>query len=608
MFVFPEKHFNKVYWGFSSLILCIVVLRCIFVPFSHDEVATFNFYIQPGNFWPFLSHPDANGHFLMSATSWLFFELVGSSPQSLRIPSILSFLVLCYGVFRMNKLFPSLTAKLVFSSAFLLSFNFISFYSLCRGYGMSMAFLILAMYYFFVFKSYGAKSHFLKFLLFSQLALSANLTLLFVVAICTCLLLLAQLKNILLRNWKIYLALFLHFSLLVFWIKYAFFLKEHGALYYGSGNNYWQVTFKTLIDTVIGEYTWAYYFFIAGFLSMLVFYIFYVAKNKMNEIIHGRFSISLVILLVLIVSFYLLKLILHVNYPEDRTGLFFYIFYVIAFCFMLCEINQKFRWMFNLIPLYFVCTFFMLFNLRVHPWKVYETMPYSFFDLLIEEQHKADHRITIGGHRVREFFYSFLNYKSYEKLNHMTAPEALQMNCDYALAYKQDKPYYEKYYDEIAEDNDWDFRLLKRKVPMERKPIFNYLTYPLFSGSNEYYNTFEKTDTTFHTDHPMVAEFNFSVKKAHKPFNVWLVLQIDDADNAANNQFMRIPLNLVKFNWNNTNYFTLSIVSGNMPKHIKRIVAYFWNIDKTELEIQMNRFTLFQLNGEGIKEISKAKI
>jgi len=63
-----------------------------------------------------------------------------------------------------------------------------------------------------------------------------------------------------------------------------------------------------------------------------------------------------------------------------------------------------------------------------------------------------------------------------------------------------------------------------------------------------------------------------------------------------------------KFNWNKTNYFTLSIVSGNMPKHIKRAVAYFWNMDKAEMEIQMNRFTLFQLHGEGVTEISKAKI
>src|SRR6478736_3364714 len=187
MLVFPEKHFEKVYWSICAVVLMIVTLRCIYVPFSHDEVATFNFYIQSGNFLPFLSHPDANGHFLMSASSWIFFKLVGSSPQALRIPCLMAFVVLCYGIFKMNKLLPSLTAKLILTSAFIFSFNFISFYSLCRGYGMSLAFLTLALYYFFVFKRYGAISHFLKFLLFSQIALSANLTLVFVIGISTAL-------------------------------------------------------------------------------------------------------------------------------------------------------------------------------------------------------------------------------------------------------------------------------------------------------------------------------------------------------------------------------------------------------------------------------------
>jgi hypothetical protein len=233
-------------------------------------------------------------------------------------------------------------------------------------------------------------------------------------------------------------------------------------------------------------------------------------------------------------------------------------------------------------------------------------MPAEFYSILRSEQEKTKTRITIGGHRVREFFYAFLNYKSSIKLNHMTSPEALQMNTDYALAYKEDKPWYDQYYEEIASENDWGFRLLKRRMPLERHLLYSTKDLPLFKGNGEYFNTFEKLDTTFHSENPLLAEFNFDVHKAPEPLNAWLVLQIDPVE--GNSDFLRIPLNLVRYDWNGANNFTLSITSGNVPMKIKRIVAYLWNIDKKDLEIKMNYFRLYQLRGEGVTEISKAKI
>lgn len=608
MSVSPEKHFDKFYWFTCSLVCVIVVLRCIFVPFSHDEVATFNFYIQPGQFLPFLSHADANGHFLMSATSWVCFKLVGSSPQALRIPCILAFILVCYSVFKMNKLYTGLFAKIVFSSVFILSFNFISFYSLCRGYGLSIAFLILALYYFFVYKRYGAFSHFLKFLLFSQLALSANLTLVFVLLITTGIIVVFQFRNKVFFRVKNILALSVHFLLILFWIKYAFYLNESGALYYGSGESYWKVTFETLIETVFFKSAVLNGALLLLFGVMTIYWFYKLFKEGFLFLFQNSFAISFFVLCSLILAFYLLKKLLGINYPEDRTGLFFYVFYVISFCFLLVELNKSIQILSLIIPVALLSHFIYHMNIRVHPWRVYETMPAEFFTILKDEQQRTDRRITIGGHRVREFFYAFLNYKSSVKLNHMTSPEALQMNCDYALAYKQDKPWYDKYYSELAADTDWDFRLLKRKVPIERNVLFESSNISEFNGTGEYFNSYEKLDTTFNSENPLMAEFEFSIEKAPEPFNAWLVLQIDDSVENGNNCFLRVPLNLVKYNWNSTKNFSLSIVSGNTPLRIKRIVAYLWNIDKREIKMKVNKFKLYQLKGEGVKEISKAKI
>jgi hypothetical protein len=608
MNLLPQKHFDKIYWAACSVVFVIVVLRCIFVPFAHDEVATFNFYIQPERFIPFFSHPDANGHFLMSATAWVCFKFFGSSPQSLRLPCIITFVVLCYGVFKVNKLFVGVFVKIIFSSLFILSFNFISFYSLCRGYGLSMALLVLALYYFFVYTRYGAFSHFFKFILLSQIALSANLTLIFVLAVTTGIVMIFQLKNKVFFNFRNIATLLVHFLLILFWIKYAFYLRESGALYYGSGDSYWKVTFETLIETVLFKNKLINIVVVTLFVAMLIYWCFKLVKEKAHFLLHNSFALSFFTLCGLIITFYLLKKLLNINYPEDRTGLFFYVFYALSFCFMVNEFKRYQQAGLLVIPAFYMAHFVSNVNIDVHPWRVYETIPASFFETLKSEQEKTNYPITVAGHRVREFLYAFQNYKSPVKLNQMTAPEALQMNCDYAVAYKQDKPWYDKYYTEIASDNYWDFRLLKRRTPIERKLLYSTDNLAEFAGSGEYFNAYEKLDTTFNSENPLLAEFNITVEEAPAPFNAWLVLQVDCAPEDGESQLVRIPLNLIKFYWTSTKNFTTCIVTGNVPIKIKRIVAYLWNIEKKEIKIKVNSFKLYQLNGDGVKEISKAKI
>ena len=602
---FIQSRFNLFYIITFILAFIVVLIRCITVPIAHDEVATFFYYIQPGKFFPFHSHIDANGHFLNSLLGWISYNFFGSSEIALRVPCLFAFCVLGYAVYKHCLALQGVMAKVFLTSAFILSFNILNFYSLCRGYGLSIAFMVLSLYYFFNYLKNSRFPYFLKFILFIQVALAANLTLVFVVLVCAATTGLYQLKTNQLFKAKTIIAHLLNIGLVYFWIKYAFYLQENGALYYGSGNHsYWTTTFKSLIDTVFIPGKAVYIILLATFAFLFAFWLFQLTKYKLKFITGSSFALCFLILSSLIIAFYLLKLIFNVNYPEDRTGLFFYVLFIFSIVFLLDEYDFKLLPAFCIFPLYFIVHFAIHINFGRHAWAFYETMPKEFFETLLSEQKKSDRPITIGGHRVLELFFSYYNYRSPEKLNHMTAPEQMSMNCDYQITWKKDKPYYDKYYDELSVAKYWNMVLLKRKNKIERELIHEIKEPKEFKGEVEWCNFFEKADTTFTSKDPVMAEFDIDILKAPVPFYAFLVLQLDV--DGKTQYFRRTSLGWLKHDWNNTYNFKTQILTDSVPLQKCRLAAFLWNIDKKEINFKLNNFKLYRLKAEGINEVSKA--
>ncbi len=602
---FAKDKFNLFYFVAFAIAFLIVLIRCINVPFAHDEVATFYYYIQSEQFLPFLSHIDANGHFLNSLLGWISFKLFGSSVLALRLPCLFAFLVLGYGVYKHCQTLNNTLAKIILTTAFVLSFNIINFYSLCRGYGLSISFLVLALYYFFNYLQNSKFSYALKFVLFAQIALCANLTLVFTLLIATGIMMLFQIKSKQLFSIKNLLLLALNFGLVFFWVKYAFYLQENGALYYGSGNHsYWKTTFESLLDTVFIKHVAVYIVTLVSFAVLFVSWCIQLFKYKLKFLSGSKFGLSFFMLLSLIAAFHFLKLFFHVNYPEDRTGLFFYILFILSIAFLLDEFELKPFLAFSIFPIYFFIHFALNINFSKHAWGFYETMPKEFFDILLAEQKKTPRPITIGGHRVLELFFSFYNYNSEEKLNHMMPPELMSMNCDYYVTWKKDKPYYDKYYTELANAKYWNMVLLKRKVEIERGLVMENNEAKEFKGADEYYSFYEKIDTTFISKDPIMVEFDISISNAPIPLNAFLVLQVDV--DGKSQYFRRTALNWMKYDWNDTRHFKTCIQTDSLPLQKCRLVAFLWNIEKKEITFKLNSLKLYHLKAEGINEVSKA--
>jgi hypothetical protein len=143
-----QNRFNIFFLITSVISFIVIALRSWLVPFNHDETATFFMYVQSGNYMPFYSIADANNHVLNSFLSNVCFHLFGSSPFSLRLPNLLGFIILVYATYKISKSLRLIGSKVFLTMALLFSFHWLSFYSTCRGYGVSMALLTLSSYSF----------------------------------------------------------------------------------------------------------------------------------------------------------------------------------------------------------------------------------------------------------------------------------------------------------------------------------------------------------------------------------------------------------------------------------------------------------------------------
>lgn len=151
--------------------------RAYSMPFVHDEAVTFYVYIQSDSFLPYVSALDANNHFLNSFLSWLCYKLFGSSWLALRIPSLMAFAVLFVALIRLAGRLQTRWLRIALILSLLATPYFIEFFALCRGYGLSMAFLVLSLSYIPAERDTQPFRHWSRAFACMLLALAANLTL-----------------------------------------------------------------------------------------------------------------------------------------------------------------------------------------------------------------------------------------------------------------------------------------------------------------------------------------------------------------------------------------------------------------------------------------------
>ncbi len=602
MLQYIEKNFIRLYWSLCGIVFILILLRAYFIPFSHDEAATFFFYVQNDNYMPYEAHAYTNNHFLNSFLSTQFYHLFGSHRFILRLPNTLSFWVLCWGVFQFFKSIPQLASKIVLICFFILTFNFLDFFELSRGYGISLAFIVAGLS---CLNNYFLDKKTISFFLFAfswHIALAANLTLIVPLVLLHVFIIIFQINQKVFFTFTNFIILSTSLYLLKVWMDVAFYYNEKGLLDSGGGDDYWEITFVSLINCIYGtNYLWLQIVVVALFFLVLLF--------SISLIIGKAFSVSnfyktnvfyVAFLTVLIVAYYLQKKILHINYPEDRTGLFIYVFFGLCITFFTTLIKLRLAQLFAFIFFAFsIVHFVMIFNLKNFTFYFYKVVSNEMYAMLAQEFENDKQLFTIGGHRIREMNFAFLNYSENGLLNPMDDNEQMHMNCDYYIALAVEKPYYSQFYEEIGYDEFTNRVLLKRKQKINRMELPNFIGgIKNYNGANEYFEFLRFSDTAITTRNCIEVDIELYFSKVPKPFNGFLVLQMND-ENSKQVCYKRVPLNWIADNLNGS-MRRFKLTTGPLPKKFKDCVIYLWNINKKECNFELNKLKIMKLDAVGI--------
>ncbi len=230
-----------------------VILRAWLVPVTHDEAGAFHMFVLTGDFVPFVARPDAGNHFIQDLLAQLSYFLLGQNLFGLRIWNVAAFGLYAWYLWRCGDLFKARTARWC-AWAVLLCVPFaVEFFSLARGYGLSVAFWAMAWFHTLRFMERGRRMDLVMALLGTILALWSVLSSLMMAGgIIAMLGLRAWLRDRSHRRLSLAIWAMLGVVPWVLAVLFAFHLRERDALYAGSHRGYLDGTIASLGEHVIG--------------------------------------------------------------------------------------------------------------------------------------------------------------------------------------------------------------------------------------------------------------------------------------------------------------------------------------------------------------------
>jgi hypothetical protein len=236
-------------------------IRCQTLCFTYDEATSYlNFVIEHRSLFKWLDGLSANNHPLNTWGMQLMNYLFGSSELSLRLPNFLAGIIyIIYSFKLLLHYFRGWTFLLLYG-AFLFQPFVLDFFSLARGYGLSIGFLMISFYHGLRFlEKQDRPVHLIIGLAAALLSVISvlSMTLYFIAFAFTIAFFLLFNKELSLKLRLINYSIIAFFLLAGarYFVPLSFGLREAKALYYGGTEGFWGETVVSLLNTIhYGKY------------------------------------------------------------------------------------------------------------------------------------------------------------------------------------------------------------------------------------------------------------------------------------------------------------------------------------------------------------------
>ena len=569
------------------------------MPITIDEAATFFHYIHLGKFWPGIAHWDANNHVLNSLLSWLSYSAFGNSELAIRLPNVLAGVLYFYYAYKLSFQVSNKRLRWSLFLALACSRFVIEFFALTRGYGMSMAFMMVGVFYLYRWMKDGTSSSVLLGVIAIQVATLANLSVLLV--------------NLLFLGWIIYwllvtrpsfkpaflLVFVIQLSCLYWFTDLSFELKERGLLYYGEGTGFWEVTVTSITD--YGFAPWGAQVRLILPLVLLILLLsvgMVIARSFKSKTLRVPESFFIYLFAGGVAANIALHVLFEVNYPEDRVALHYLVLLPCAMVFAIDGFSKESKLGGVLSHATFAFLLLFPFNLALNLNTSYSVLwerdasVKAFYDVLLREKEASSEEPTVVGYRMRSLPFNYYNFLNQAALSPIQSSGYRSNEADFQVAYLGVEADWSDY-DTLLHHITSDLYLMRRKTSLERKLIYAKSVEGGEETEAEYIQWFG-ADIDSLRGKDLLWTVEIEMPKIEEPFQGWVSATVIDT---LENQIIqeKIVLDWLKTSWQKGDKFRYQMAVSNIPNSAKHMKLFFWNINKSPIQLGPVEIKLSQL-------------
>lgn len=472
-----QNHITYLFGSLSILLFMLCIYRAMHMSMTHDESGTYLFWHDQSVF-PFLYDTSvwtsANNHLLNTFLFQISERMIGFSDFAIRLPNILAWVLYSICCLSLSRIaLRTSSAQIVFLSLSLLNPYVFDFFSLCRGYGLSLAFLSASILSIAIHLQKGTSAHLMIVygcLLISSLAILS--TAILIPAFAITIILMSVFRNGLVLSTKTMIISFLSVSLsaLVLYTPIKA-LSENGEFAYGN-----QQLFDSWIMLIndslmgkgyVGEHTftivsWIVILILLGHITFLLWTYLRRKDSKHQTLMPVFLSFSFIFL---IIGLLLSHLILGSEYPMNRKSIFIIPIVAILLGSAVEMVSTSTKSSATGLAILFLCAVHFINTINIdytREWW-YESHTKHYINI-IQQDHQTD-KVNVGCHWL--FHPTLSYYKITSEMDHINLQPyqkdlEVTTEYDYFISTGQEVSQLQDKY-EIVERSDTDAILWRKK-------------------------------------------------------------------------------------------------------------------------------------------------